>query len=447
MEVKTYESKTAAERVENVNAAVNDGANIVVMLGFEFNDIVKEVAPTAPDTQFLIVDQCIENQPDNVHCAVFREYEASYLMGVAAGMLTKTNKVGVVGALDIPFLHRYTDGYAQGVKSVKPDAKVEVRWVGGDNPFADPVRAKEQAVAMNAAGADYIYTATSGGDFGVFEAAKEKDFKVFSVDVNHCPDIPGLIVDQSLKQVDVALGSAVDAILGGQKKVFMALGIKEGAVGAIALERSGHRRQQMPDRRPSGRRGQDARSCGNDRRRLAEARRSDDGEVGRRAACMHACPSRHNGSVRAARCRRRRVDRYRRRQGACRRRRERRRQVDPDECAVRPEPARSRADRSRWQGAPLGVAAGRDPRRARHGAPALHAAGTDDGAGEHRALRRAGEHGSASSISRRRAASSREGFQEHGIVIDLDARVGQPLRRAEAGGRDPQDALPRCVGC
>ena len=119
-DVKTYESKTAADRLENVNAAINEGANIVVLLGFEFNDIVKEVAPTALDTQFLIVDQCFDERPDNVHCAVFREYEASYLMGVAAGMLTEKKKVGVVGALDIPFLHRYTDGYAQGVKWIAP---------------------------------------------------------------------------------------------------------------------------------------------------------------------------------------------------------------------------------------------------------------------------------------------------------------------------------------
>lgn len=235
-DVKTYESKTAAERLENVNAAVNEGADIVVVLGFEFNDIIKEVGPANPDTQFLIVDQCIEERPDNVHCAVFREYEASYLMGVAAGMLTQSGKVGVVGALDIPFLHRYTDGYAQGVKSVKPEATVDIRWVGGENPFADPVRAKEQAVAMHAAGADYIYTATSGGDFGVFEAAKEKDFKVFSVDVNHCPEAPGLIVDQSLKRVDTALETAVGAILDGEKKITMSLGIKEGGVGAIALD-------------------------------------------------------------------------------------------------------------------------------------------------------------------------------------------------------------------
>lgn len=238
-DVKTYESKTAAERKENVEAAVNEGADIVVMLGFEFADILKEIAPTAPDTQFLIVDQCIENQPANVHCAVFREYEASYLMGVAAGMLTQSKKVGVVGALDIPFLHRYTDGYAQGVKSVNPDATVDIRWVGGENPFADPVRAKEQAVAMSAAGADYIYTATAGGDFGVFEAAKERNFKVFSVDVNHCPDAPGLIIDQSLKRVDNALVAAVGAILEGKEKTFTSLGIKENGVSAIALDDAG----------------------------------------------------------------------------------------------------------------------------------------------------------------------------------------------------------------
>ncbi|MEO3388703.1 BMP family ABC transporter substrate-binding protein [Mesorhizobium sp. CAU 1741] len=239
MDVKTYESSTAAERRDNVSAAVNEGADIVVMLGFEFNDIVAELAPTAPDTQFLIVDQCIENRPDNVHCAVFREYEASYLMGVAAGMLTESNTVGVVGALDIPFLHRYTDGYAQGVESVNPEATVEVRWVGGENPFSDPVRAKEQALALHSAGADYIYTATSGGDFGVFEAAKEEGFKTFAVDINHCPTQPGVIVDQSLKQVDVALVAAVDAILEGQPQTFSALGIKEGGVGAIALDEAG----------------------------------------------------------------------------------------------------------------------------------------------------------------------------------------------------------------
>ncbi|MDN2566667.1 BMP family ABC transporter substrate-binding protein [Aquibium sp. A9E412] len=235
-EVKTFESSTAAARMENVNAAINEGADVVVLLGFEFNDIVAQLAPTAPDIDFLIVDQCIENRPDNVHCAVFREYEASYLIGVAAGMLTQKDRVGVVGALDIPFLHRYTDGYAQGAKASNEGVEVDIRWVGGENPFSDPVRAKEQAVAMHGAGADVIFTATAGGDFGVFEAAQENDFKAFTVDVNWCPEAPEHLVDSTLKRVDTAIVTAMEAILAGENQLFMSLGLKEGGMSTVALE-------------------------------------------------------------------------------------------------------------------------------------------------------------------------------------------------------------------
>mgnify|MGYP005630476323 FL=1 len=235
-DVQTYESTSAVARRENVEAALNEGASLIVVLGFEFNDIISELAPTAPDVNFLIVDQCLNDLPANVHCAVFKEYEASYLTGVAAGMMTKSNKVGVVGALDIPFLHRYTDAYRDGAKAVNTNVDVEIRWVGGDNPFGDPVRAKEQALAMHAAGADIIFTATAGGDFGVFEAAKENNFSVFSVDVNRCLDAPGYVIDNTLKGVDAALLNSVDAIMSGAKSSVSAVGLKEGGMSVIALD-------------------------------------------------------------------------------------------------------------------------------------------------------------------------------------------------------------------
>ncbi len=124
----------------------------------------------------------------------------------------------------------------EGVKSVNPDATVDIRWVGGENPFADPVRAKEQAVAMNSAGADVIFTATSGGDYGVFEAAKENDFKVFSVDVNHCPDAPGHVIDNTIKRVDNAMVQAIGMIEDGKQGFVTSLGLKEGGMDAAALE-------------------------------------------------------------------------------------------------------------------------------------------------------------------------------------------------------------------
>lgn len=88
---------------------------------------------------------------------------------------------------------------------------------------------------MHSAGADYILSATSGGDFGVFEAAKEEDFKVFTVDVNHCPEVPGHIVDVMLKRVDNAMVQAIGAILEGEH-VMMSLGLKEDGMSTLALE-------------------------------------------------------------------------------------------------------------------------------------------------------------------------------------------------------------------
>ena len=60
-DVQTYESTSAVARRENVEAALNEGASLIVVLGFEFNDIIAELAPTAPDVNFLIVDQCISD--------------------------------------------------------------------------------------------------------------------------------------------------------------------------------------------------------------------------------------------------------------------------------------------------------------------------------------------------------------------------------------------------
>lgn len=230
---KVLESEDPATREQNVRAAISDGADIIIVLGFEFGDIIPKVAAENPNIQFLIIDQCIDKPPANVHCAVFREYEAAYLIGAEAGLLTKTNKVGAISALDIPFMHRYTDGFAAGAKAVNPNVETSTLWVGGDNPFADPARGKEQALAMAAQGNDQIFAAGAASNLGIFEAAKEKNFMTYGVDVNQCPTAPGLVVDNLLKRVDVAIVQSVDAIMNGSKENVAVYGLKEGGIGII----------------------------------------------------------------------------------------------------------------------------------------------------------------------------------------------------------------------
>lgn len=234
-ETMVFESTDPVSREENVWAAVNEGAEIIIVLGFEFNDIIPEVAEANPDVQFLIVDQCIDPLPPNVRCAVFKEYEGSFLIGAVAASLSKTNHIGTVCALDIPFMHRFTDGFEMGAKYIKPDIKVSTLWVGGDNPFSDPVRAKELALALVGDGADHIFAATSGGDYGVFEAAQEKGIFALGVDINQCPTAPGHIVESQLKRVDVAIKESVDAIVKGSEEKLLVYGLDTKGVGLVSL--------------------------------------------------------------------------------------------------------------------------------------------------------------------------------------------------------------------
>jgi len=152
-EAKTYESSDPTTQRQNLEAAAKAGARIVIAVGFEFNDMLPEAAASYPSVQFLQVDSCpFDKMKRNIHCSVFREYEASYLTGAEAGWTTKAGKVGAISALDIPFLHRYTDGFIEGAKHVNPDVKISpTLWVGGNNPFSDPARGEERGAAMVAA--------------------------------------------------------------------------------------------------------------------------------------------------------------------------------------------------------------------------------------------------------------------------------------------------------
>ena len=55
----------------------------------------------------------------NVQSVVFKEHEGSYLVGLLAGMASKTSKVGFVGGMDIPLIRKFACGYVGGVKAAE----------------------------------------------------------------------------------------------------------------------------------------------------------------------------------------------------------------------------------------------------------------------------------------------------------------------------------------
>jgi basic membrane protein A len=231
---KTFESTDSGSMRSNIEAAIEEEPSVIVLTTFDMTQLAEEYSLSTPDQEFILIDACPDEPAANLHCAFFREHEGSYLLGIEAAMLTESNKVGSVAAMDIPFIHRWTDAFAAGALSVGPVEDTQL-FVGGDNPFSDPAKAKEQALSMAAQGVDHIQAAASAGNFGVFQAAEEEGIFAYGVDVNQCGDAPGRVIDNNLKRVDVVTSLLIGQVLAGTAEAFNEYGLAEGGVGVVAL--------------------------------------------------------------------------------------------------------------------------------------------------------------------------------------------------------------------
>ncbi|MPZ51444.1 MAG: BMP family ABC transporter substrate-binding protein [Acidimicrobiia bacterium] len=235
--METFESSDPSSSRANIEAAVAEAPDVIVLTTFQLTDLGQEFAEANPEQNFVLVDDCPEEPAPNLYCVGFREHEGAYLLGIMAGNLTETNKIGSVIAVDIPFFHRWSDSFYLGAQSVndnlEPDTQVVI---GGDNPFADPARAKEQALSLAAQDLDHIFSVGAGSDVGVFEAAQEEGFFTYGTDVNNCPVAPDVILDNNLKHVDVAVETVIDLVLKGEAEPFTSVGLAEGGVGVMALQ-------------------------------------------------------------------------------------------------------------------------------------------------------------------------------------------------------------------
>jgi len=131
----------------------------------------RRVAKDYPEIAFAFGS---EFGPVDPNFSVFDNWihEPTYLCGVIAGRMTKTNVLGVVAAIPINEVNRLVNAFKAGALSVNPDIRVKIAYIGG---WFDPPKAKEAAQAQIEAGADIIFAER----FGVFEAAKENNVLAF----------------------------------------------------------------------------------------------------------------------------------------------------------------------------------------------------------------------------------------------------------------------------
>jgi basic membrane protein A and related proteins len=240
VETKVVESADTTALADNLQAAVDDGYDLIVANSFDSVDAVTKLSKEHPNQKFALVDTSIEGNP-NVRGLVFNEHEGSYLLGAIFGLLAsgqyegypKSDRIGAVGAVDQPFIRRWYVGFAEGVKKVDPSATLDLGWATG---FNDPATSKELALAQNQKGAKYIFAFSAAGNTGIFEAAKEKNFFTSGVDIDQRTLDPDHVIESMVKRSDVGVHDAVcdlakNQFTGGAK----AYGLAQNAVGPAFL--------------------------------------------------------------------------------------------------------------------------------------------------------------------------------------------------------------------
>lgn len=213
IEVKYLESATEADYVSNVETLVDQGNDLIVACGFLMADTIKEAAETYPEQKFAIIDDSTNADYENVSCLMFKQNEASYLVGVVAAMMSETNKVGFVLGMSTPVMNQFGYGYAAGVLDTNPDATVEQY---NANAFGDPAAGKAAAIQMFTNGADVVFHAAGGTGNGVIEAAKEQGKYAIGVDIDQAYLAPENVITSAMKRCDNAIYDLVEKMSKGE---------------------------------------------------------------------------------------------------------------------------------------------------------------------------------------------------------------------------------------
>ncbi|MFC5422604.1 BMP family protein [Bosea eneae] len=231
VEFRDFEPTNDAQIEQALRRFARDGHSPIIAVGFSQATALQKVAAEFPNLKFTIIDMVVELP--NVQSVVFKEHEASYLVGLLASLASKTNKVGFVGGMDIPLIRKFACGYVQGVKAGKKDAEI-FQNMTGSTPAAwnDPVKGGELAKSQIDRGADVIYHAAGGTGIGVLRAAADAGKLGIGVDSNQNMLHPGKVLTSMLKRVDVAAYSSFKAARDGTWKPGVSvLGLKEDGVG------------------------------------------------------------------------------------------------------------------------------------------------------------------------------------------------------------------------
>ena len=225
--------------------------DVIITNGSSSSEVIEKVSEEFPEQKFVMFDSEIEDgKYPNVYAISYKQNEGSYLAGVLAALVTTSDmeyanedkKIGFVGGSEHPIITDFLVGYIEGAKSVEPDIKVYVSYIGS---WDDTAKGKETAIAQYNQGVDIIFPAAEQAGLGCVEAATEMNKYIIGVDSDQAMLFKdtdeakaNVILTSVLKEVGNSLVRMAEMEIEGTVPygAYESLGIKEGVAGIAINE-------------------------------------------------------------------------------------------------------------------------------------------------------------------------------------------------------------------
>ncbi len=162
-----------AERAMEI--MIRQGAKLIFATSFGHLEPALAVAENHPEVTFMHAGGYLDPLPANVGTYYANMPESLYLMGVAAGRMTKTNHLGFVGAIPLGYTLGNINAFELGALSVNPDAQTHVVFTGS---WVD--RAAE-AAATNALIAEDVDVVTMHVDSPITVIQTAEEAGIYSI--------------------------------------------------------------------------------------------------------------------------------------------------------------------------------------------------------------------------------------------------------------------------
>ena len=131
-----------------------DGVDVIINNSFGFWESAQRATEAYPDMVAVFPGGDESLTTDNVGTYYPKTYEATYLVGMTAGLMTETDHVGYVLSVALPPLMAETNAYIEGAKAVNPDVQVSVIETGDFT--IDATRESEATQTLIDQGIDFL---------------------------------------------------------------------------------------------------------------------------------------------------------------------------------------------------------------------------------------------------------------------------------------------------